>query len=58
MTEAWFRPCDTSACVEVLPVDGRVFVRASANPDRILDLDRAEWDRHLDDVRAGRYDHV
>jgi hypothetical protein len=54
----WFRPCSDNMCVEVLAMDGRVFVRASENPERMLDLERAEWEQHLADVKAGRYDHI
>jgi hypothetical protein len=57
-TPPWVRPCNSNACVEVLAMDGRVFVRASENPERMLDLERAEWEQYLADVKAGRYDHI
>jgi hypothetical protein len=51
----WTKPCDTGSCLEVDDTGDQVQLRQSDHPDVVVTLSRAEWDAHLDEVRAQGY---
>lgn len=59
---AWRKPCEPNGgnCVEVdhISTPGTVYVRDSKRGDEgpIFEFDYAEWQAHLDAVKAGQYD--
>jgi hypothetical protein len=55
---AWHRSrrCDSSACIEVALIDGRIAVRESERPDGpILRFTHAEWSAFAAGIRDGEF---
>lgn len=52
----WIKPCDSSACIEVASYPNVVYIRHSAEPDKLLAFTRDEFDAFVAAVVAGRFD--
>lgn len=59
ITDEWYRPCDTSACVEVYrsSTSGLVFLRTTwGGSDNAMTVLEEEWDEFVALAKAGRFD--
>jgi hypothetical protein len=49
--------CSGGDCLRVVPLaDGRFELYSTRRPTERIVLDADEWDQHLDEVKAGKYD--
>jgi hypothetical protein len=55
MNEGWIKPCDTSACVEVLPGE-TVRMRNSEHREVEVAFTREEWSQFIDAAKLGVFD--
>lgn len=59
ITDEWYRPCDTSACVEVYRSGGSglVFLRTTwGGPNNVTTILEEEWQEFIAAVKDGEFD--
>jgi hypothetical protein len=50
--------CAGGECIEVAVVDDAVLIRASASPDHVIRIAKAEWNALMAGIRSGEFDDL